>query len=415
VSEIPDLPLHEWTCMEIAAAVRDGDVSAEEVTRHHLERIDERPELNVFITVCAEQALEDARTLPEYRRTGPLAGVPFAPKDLFDTAGIPTTAGSAHHRNRVPQSTAWSVQHLVDAGAILLGKTNLSEFAWGVTTQNVHHGFTHNPRHPGKIAGGSSGGSAAGLAAGMFAITLGTDTGGSIRIPSAACGTAGYKGSWGLVPDDGCYPLIPQMDHVGPMARTMEECAYALEVMGVLPRPEPRLAGLRVGVLHDPTPAADAMAALGAHVEAATLPDYSGLFPLFVAWAADCHRELIDTRWDEYSPDLQAKLTLGRETSALDYLAAEHFYDEWERRCELELSHDILINPTIPVDLPPIDEPETMELRARMTPYTRAFNHLGWPSCTTRDGLMISGRDDATVLGAALAWEATIEGRATTA
>ena len=414
MSTLPDAPLHDWSCFEIAAAVRDGDLSAEEVTAHHLARIEERSDLNAFITVSADEAMADARNLPEHRRTGPLAGVPFAPKDIFDTAGIRTTVGSEHFRTRVPQSTALAVQRLVDAGAIIVGKTNLSEFAWGVTTQNAHYGYTQNPRHPGKIAGGSSGGAASALAGGLAAIALGTDTGGSIRIPSAACEISGYKGSWGLISDDGCYPMIPSMDHVGPMARSMEECALALEVLGVLERPTPLLAGLRVGVLH-PTPAAAKMAALGAHVEDAVLPDYSQLFPLFAAQAADNHRDLIADRWDEFSPDLQAKLTLGLNISAQDYLQAERDLEAYHHQCELELNHDILINPTIPCDLPPVDEPETFELRLKMTPYTRAFNHLGWPSCTTRDGLMISGRDDTTVLAAALAWEAAIPGRPVTA
>jgi Asp-tRNA(Asn)/Glu-tRNA(Gln) amidotransferase A subunit family amidase len=414
VSDLPDAPLHDWSCFEIAAAVRDGDVSAEEVTRHHLDRIEERADLNALIAVMGEQALADARSLPEHRRTGPLAGVPFAPKDLFDVAGMPTTAGGLHQREAIARSTAWSVQRLVDAGAIVVGKANLSEYAWGVTSQNVHYGFVQNPRHPGRIAGGSSGGSAAGLAGGLFALTLGTDTGGSIRIPSAACGTSGYKGSWGLVPDDGCFPLIPQMDHVGPMARTMRECALALDAMGVLATPPPRLEGLRVGVLH-PTPAADAIAALGNHVEEAVLPDYGALFPLFVAWAADTHRDRMADGWDLYSEDLQRKLTLGREMDALSYLQAERDLDAYARTCELALTHDVLVNPTIPCELGPVSEPETFELRLRMTPYTRAFNHLGWPSCTTRDGLMFSGRDDATVLAAALAWEDRMEGRAVTA
>ena len=414
MSTVPDARLHDWSCFEIAAAVRDGDVSAEEVTAHHLARIEQRADLNAFITVCADQAMADARSLPEHRRTGPLAGVPFAPKDIFDTAGIRTTIGSAHFRDRVPQSTALPVQRLVDAGAIIVGKTNLSEFAWGVTTQNAHYGFAQNPRHPGRIAGGSSGGAGSALAGGLAALALGTDTGGSIRIPAAACGISGYKGSWGLISDDGCYPMIPEMDHVGPMARSMEECVLALEILGVLERPTPRLAGLRVGVLHS-TPAAAAMAALGAHVEEAELPDYSHLFPIFAAQAADTHRELIAERWDEYSPDLQAKLTLGLNITAHAYLQAERDLEGYRALCELELSHDILINPTIPCPLPPVDEPETFELRLQMTPYTRAFNHLGWPSCTTRDGLMISGRDDTTVLAAALAWEATLTGRPVTA
>lgn len=408
MTPLPDRPLHDWSCFEIAAAVRGGDVSPEEVVEHHLRRIEERAELNAFITVCAEEALHDARTMPRHRRQGLLAGVPFGPKDLFDTAGIRTTAGSAHFKDHVPGTTAVAVQRLVDQGAVIVGKTNLSEFAWGVTTQNAHYGFCQNPRHPGRIAGGSSGGSAAGLAAGLFAITLGTDTGGSIRIPSAACGVSGWKGPWGQVPEDGCYPLIRQMDHVGPMARTMAENMLALEAMGVMERPAPRLTGLRIGVLH-PTPAAEAMAALGNEVVEAELPNYDALFPLFAAWAADTHRELIETRWDEYSPDLQRKLTLGREMPAVAYLQAERDMEAYRFRCERELSHDLLINPTIPVPLPSVEEPETFELRLAMTPYTRAFNHLGWPSCTTRDGLMITGRDAATVMAAALAWEETIE------
>lgn len=407
MTPLPDRPLHDWSCFEIAAAVRNGDVAPEEVVEHHLRRIEERSDLNAFITVCAEEALHDARTMPRHRRRGLLAGVPFGPKDLFDTAGIRTTAGSKHFEDHVPGTTAVAVQRLVDQGAVIVGKTNLSEFAWGVTTQNAHYGFCQNPRHPGRIAGGSSGGSAAGLAAGLFAITLGTDTGGSIRIPSAACGVSGWKGPWGQVPDDGCFPLIRQMDHVGPMARTMEENMLALEAMGVMERPAPRLSGLRIGVLH-PTPAADAMAALGNEVVEAELPNYDALFPLFASWATDTHRALIETRWDEYSPDLQAKLTFGREMTALAYLQAERDMEAYRFRCERELSHDILINPTIPVDLPPVSEPETFALRLAMTPYTRAFNHLGWPSCTTRDGLMISGRDAATVMAAALAWEATL-------
>ena len=414
MSTPPDAPLHDWSCFEIAAAVNDGDVSAEEVTQHHLDRIEERSDMNAFITVCADEAIADARHLPEYRRTGPLAGVPFAPKDLFDVAGVRMTAGSAHLRDNVATSTAPIVQRLVDAGAIVVGKTNLSEFAWGVTTQNVHYGFCQNPRHPGKIAGGSSGGSAAALAGGLAALSLGTDTGGSIRIPSAACEISGYKAAWGVVSDEGCYPMIPQMDHPGPMARSMEECMLALEVLGVMERPTPRLAGLRVGVI-GPTPAADQMAALGAHVEEAELPNYDALFPLFISWAADTHHELIEHRWDEFSPDLQAKLTLGLEMTAYRYLQAERDLEAYHHQCEMELSHDILINPTIPCELPPVDQPETFELRLKMTPYTRAFNHLGWPSCTTRDGLMISGRDDTTVMAAALAWEETLQERPVTA
>ena len=241
--------MHDWSALEIAQRVGAGEVAAEEVVAHHLDRIESRPELNAFITVDRERSLADARSLARQGRLGALAGVPFAPKDLFDTAGLRTTYGSALFRDHVPSRTASAVQRLTDAGAVIVGKANLHEFAWGVTSKNPFYGTVGNPRRPGHVAGGSSGGSAAALAAGLAALSIGTDTGGSIRIPSAACGTAGFKPSHGLVPIDGCFPLAPCFDHAGPMARTMEDCALALEVLADMPRPYPRLAGLRVGVL----------------------------------------------------------------------------------------------------------------------------------------------------------------------
>ena len=141
------------------------------------------------------------------------------------------------------------MQRLVDAGAVIVGKANLHEFAWGVTSKNPFYGTVGNPRRPGHVAGGSSGGSAAALAAGLAAVSLGSETGGSIRIPSAACGTDGFKPSYGRVPLDGCFPLATCFDHIGPMARTMAECALAFEVLTGAPTPAPTLAGLRVGVL----------------------------------------------------------------------------------------------------------------------------------------------------------------------
>jgi aspartyl-tRNA(Asn)/glutamyl-tRNA(Gln) amidotransferase subunit A len=397
--------MHEWSCQEIARRVRDGDVSAEEVVAHHLDRIEARPELNAFITVDRERALLDARSLARQGRLGALAGVPFAPKDLFDTAGLRTTYGSALYRDHVPTRTASAVQRLVDAGAVIVGKANLHEFAWGVTSKNPFYGTVGNPRRPGHVAGGSSGGSAAALSAGLAAISLGTDTGGSIRIPSFACGTSGFKPSHGLVPIDGCFPLAPVFDHVGPMARTMEECALALEVLAGLPRPEPRLAGLRVGVLE---PFADLarLEASGAHCEEAVLPAWEHALPIFAAECAYTHRELFAARRDEYSPDLQRKMAPGFELTAVEYRALWDEVEAWRVRCAQELPYDVLVAPTMPCELPRVEEDETPEYRARVTSTVRPYNWLGWPAATTRDGLMLAGRSDETVLAAALAWEA---------
>src|SRR4029079_14865405 len=154
-------------------------------------------------------------------RMGALAGVPFAPKDLFDTAGMRTTYGSEVFRDHVPTRTATAIQRIVDAGAVIVGKVNLHEFAWGVTSKNPFYGTVGNPRRPGHIAGGSSGGSAAALSAGLATLSIGTDTGGSIRLPPLARGTAALNPRHGRVPIDGCFPLAPVFDHAGPMARTM--------------------------------------------------------------------------------------------------------------------------------------------------------------------------------------------------
>jgi aspartyl-tRNA(Asn)/glutamyl-tRNA(Gln) amidotransferase subunit A len=395
---------HDWSCLEIAARVRSGDVSAREVVAHHLERIAGHAHLNAFITVAdAEQALRDADAVDP---AAPLAGVPFAPKDLLDTAGLRTTYGSSIYRDHVPQRTASSITALTDAGAVIVGKANLHEFAWGITSRNPHFGAVVNPRRPDRIPGGSSGGSAAAVAAGLAAISLGTDTGGSIRIPSFACGTAGYKPSYGLVPLDGCYPLVPRMDHIGPMARTMAECALAMEVLADI-RATPRLAGLRVGVLHE-IEGVSRLTDLGAHVEEAALPDSEALLPMFAAWCADSHYDQYRARRDEYSPDLRVKFDWGFSVTAADFLHLIREYDRWRERCEQALPHDVLVNPTVPIDLPLRDDVEDADLRLRATRYTRPMNFLGWPSATTTDGTMFTGRDDATVLGAALAWEAAL-------
>ena len=404
--------MHDWTCHEIAQRVRAGDVSAEEVVAHHLDRIEARPELNAFITTDRERALLDARSLAPQGRLGALAGVPFAPKDLFDTAGMRTTYGTAVFRDHVPTRTASAVQRLVDAGAVIVGKANLHEFAWGVTSKNPFYGTVGNPRRPGSIAGGSSGGSAAALAAGLAALSIGTDTGGSIRIPAFACGIAGFKPSHGLVPIDGCFPLAPCFDHVGPMARTMEECALALEVLADVPRPEPRLAGLRVGVLA-PFAEQARLESAGAHCEEAALPPWEHALPVFGAECAYTHRELYPARRDDYSPDLQRKMEAGFELDAVTYRALWDEVTAWRVRCANELPYDVLVAPTLSCDLPLVTDEETPELRARVTANVRPFNWLGWPSATTRDGVLFSGRSDATVLAATLAWERNLPPAAT--
>src|SRR5207237_2254606 len=188
---------------------------------------------------------------------GPLSGRTLLVKDLIDVAGVRTTYGSRIYAEHVPRRTAPAVQRLLDAGAVLVGKANLPEFAWGVVGQNPWYGTVRNPLHPGLTTGGSSSGNAAALAAGLCDLGLGTDTGCSIRLPSACCGTVGLKPRWGLIPMAGIYPLCPTLDTVGPMARSVGDVALVWSLLRGEPVPEPRLAGLTVGLLTRPPSVGD--------------------------------------------------------------------------------------------------------------------------------------------------------------
>ena len=224
------------TISRMASLIRQRKISPVELTEFFLNRIDRlQPKLNAFITITADLARKQAKRAEKeilkghYR--GPLHGIPVTLKDLFYTAGVRTTAGSKILRRFIPQENALVVDRLFAAGAILLGKTNLHEFAYGVTNNNPHYGPVHNPWDLSRIPGGSSGGSAAAVSAGLCLGSLGTDTGGSIRIPSAACGTVGLKPTRGLVPLQGVIPLASSLDHVGPICRCVEDAALMFEAI----------------------------------------------------------------------------------------------------------------------------------------------------------------------------------------
>ena len=390
--------LHTWPARRIAAAVAAGELSAEEVTRHHLARIAEHEHLHTVITVTGDEALAHARTQP----TGPLAGVPLLVKDIFDTAGVRTTYGSGIFRDNVPVRTATSVRRLVDAGAIMLGKANLHEFAWGVTSRNRAYGGVVNSARPDRIPGGSSGGNASALAAGLCALGLGTDTGASIRLPAAACGVAGFKPAFGSVPADGLWPLAPSFDHVGPLARSLDDCALAFDVLRGTPLPRVDPAGLRVLRV---TPTSVPPTTEG-FLEAAGLPAAPALVRLHLAEVAEVHRETYAAHRDAYDDDLHAKMAVGLDVSfgeRAQLVAALH---AWRAACAAACGWDVLVSPAYPGELPPADIPASIELTDRMTAYTRPVNWLGWPSAVTRDGLMHTGLDEGAVLAHALAWEA---------
>lgn len=262
----------QLTIAEAARRIQRRELSPLELTRACLGRIERlNPQLNAFVTVTPERALADAARAEQeiaaghYR--GPLHGIPIALKDLYDTAGIETFAGADVLRGRVPTADAAAARCLREAGTVLLGKTNTHEFAWGTTTNNPHTGPTRNPWAPDRIPGGSSGGSGAAIAARLALGTLGTDTGGSIRIPAALCGCVGLKPTFGLVSRAGVIPMSPQFDHAGPIARTVEDAALLLGAIAgydpddfatiPVPIPDyraalmPDIRGLRIGVPRD--------------------------------------------------------------------------------------------------------------------------------------------------------------------
>ena len=229
------MPLLE-TIVELAPRLRRKEVSPLELTRACLDRIEKlNPTLNAFITVTAESALAEARAAEmeisrgEWR--GPLHGIPIALKDLIDTAGTRTTAASALYQDRVPTEDAEVVRRLRRAGAVILGKNNLHEFAYGGSSLVRFFGDVYNPRNTAQIAGGSSGGSAAAVAAGLCYAAIGTDTAGSIREPAALCGCVGIKPTYGRVSCQGVIPLSWSLDHVGPLAATVGDAAVVLQAI----------------------------------------------------------------------------------------------------------------------------------------------------------------------------------------
>jgi aspartyl-tRNA(Asn)/glutamyl-tRNA(Gln) amidotransferase subunit A len=348
--------------------------------------------------------------------SGPLAGKRLLVKDLIDTAGTRTTYGSRIYADHLPDRTAPAVQRLLDAGAVLVGKANLHEFAWGVTSQNPWYGTVKNPLHPGRTAGGSSGGNAAALAAGLCDLGLGTDTGCSIRLPSACCGTVGLKPHWGGISTEGVFPLCPTLDTVGPMARTVEEVALAWSVLAGKTTPEPRLAGLTVGVLTRPPSVGDGnrpdenlaaegyvrrLEELGARCVAAEIPEpEANTWPVFFREAAESHRSTFPARADDYGDNVRVKLELAHSVDADAAAGAYRALESWRR---YEPDVDLFVAPTLGLEPPPEDCDE-LEARIVCTAFTRPINLIGWAGLAIGDLQLIAPQDE-TVLAAGLAWE----------
>ena len=395
------------TAADIARLVTAGELDPVAVVEEALERIAGDADLNAIMVTDGERAIARARA----GVSGRLAGVPLLVKDLIDVAGLRITYGSRIYAEHVATESAPCVRALEAEGAIVVATTTCDEFAWGVGGQNAHWGDTGNPHRPGRIAGGSSSGNAAALAVGMGALALGTDTGGSVRVPAAACGVVGLKTPFGAISTEGVFPLVPAIDTVGPMARTVADCALAWSVLSGEPVPEPRLEGKRLGKLTrlpslgepEPAPHDPRTDALPGEPVELPVPE-ADVWPVFYGGAAESHRGLY--------PERAARVRAGHQRQARDARCARRPRPSgagtrrWRHGSAVAAADppvDVIVSPVLGLpELPAIETPEE-EFRIAFSSYARPFNFLGWPAIAIGD-TQLAARDMRTLLEAALAW-----------
>jgi len=423
---------------ELAPLIRRRKVSPVELLNAVLARIEAlNPRLNAYLTVCAESARAEAaraeREIMRGRSRGPLHGIPVSLKDNISTRGIRTTAGSKILTEHIPEEDAAAVRRLRRAGAVIVGKTNLHEFAYGVTTENPHYGPTRNPWDTERIAGGSSGGSAAALAAGLCYASVGTDTGGSIRIPASLCGIVGLKPTYGRVSCSGVVPLAPTLDHVGPLARCVADAAIVLRAiagrdprdattLGLPPLELPPRLGrppkrLRLGVARDALwqrvdegvrRAAETAAGFfkqrGAEIIEISLPAVATSAEpsnhIALAEATHYHQRMgyFPARAADYGNDVRKRLEMGMKVHAVGYLRA--FVSRLRARAEFEAAFaqvDAMLAPTVPLPAPRIGEAvvkiegQEETTRAALLRLCRPANFAGLPAISLPCGFTRAG------------------------
>ena len=421
------------TITQAAELLARGELSPVELTQACLARIQQvEAQLNCFITLTPELALQQARQAEQELRAGvsrgALHGIPLALKDLFETAGVRTTAGSSFFTDHVPEADARVVEKLRAAGAVLLGKLNMHEIALGVTNENPHFGAACNPWDLRCIPGGSSGGSGAALAAGLCLGSLGTDTGGSIRIPAALCGVVGLKPTRGRVSLRGVIPLSWNLDHAGPMARCVKDAALLLQVIAgydpedpwsidqpvsdYLAELEHGVAGWRVALASDDyftdpavvdeevwasvRQAAQVFERLGAQVDEVTFPgalqaaQANGL--ITPSDGAAFHRERLAANPDGFGADVLMRLKYGAARTASEYSLARQAQAVLKRQFSLFFrDYDLLLTPTTPIPAPVRGSADAVERARLLTRFTAPFNLTGLPALSVPCGLTSTG------------------------
>jgi aspartyl-tRNA(Asn)/glutamyl-tRNA(Gln) amidotransferase subunit A len=401
------------TITSLAPRIASGELKAERLTEEALATIARlQPQLNAFITVTADAALARAREADREIAgggyLGPLHGIPVSLKDLVDMEGVATTAASRVREGRIARHDAPVVAQLRAAGAVFVGKTNLHEFAFGTTNEDSGWGPARNPIDPTRSPGGSSGGSAIAVQTGMSVVSVGTDTGGSVRIPAAACGIVGLKPGWGEVSADGVIPLSRQLDHVGPLARSVDDAELLYRAMAGKPlsagNSRSETSGLRLAALEGYfaerlSPEVEGvirrvyerLARAGANISSTTLPHASDIAPVYLhlvlADAAAYHAASLQQRPHAYTDNVRIRLEMGRHVLAEDYVRALRgravITSEVERALE---NADALILPALSIEAPPIgaatvavnggNEP----VRNAMLRCTQPFNVSGHPA-----------------------------------
>jgi aspartyl-tRNA(Asn)/glutamyl-tRNA(Gln) amidotransferase subunit A len=417
------------TVAQLARALRTREVTSESVTERCLEQIaDRNSSINAFITVLVDEARAQAhaadREIGAGLDRGPLHGVPISLKDIIDVRGVPTTAASRVRDGHIASEDAEVVRRLRRAGAVFVGKTNLHEFALGTTNEDSAYGPVRHPLDPSRSPGGSSGGAAAAVLADMAWASIGTDTGGSIRIPSAACGLVGLKPAHGEVPAEGVVRLSTTMDHVGPLCRSVEDAAILYRVLrGSEPDPPPTPSRVpwRVAVMRgyftellDPQVAAafealcDRLRAHGVVMGESVVPHASHTAPVYLhivlSEAAAFHAATLERQADDYTVNVRLRLEIGRYILAEDYVRALRAREMLRHEVDAAMEgYDALLLPTLPVPATTLGSAtvwvgSTEETVRNITlRLTQLFNITGHPAITipcgtTRDGLPIGAQ-----------------------